>query len=376
MSAGDSASAIVVGAGVWGAAIAAELISRGWRVTLVEEFAPANARGSSGDRTRMVRAGYASDEEEADLWYARSARTSLARWQELEAEEGIPLLHPVPLVWLAADQDGVEQTVIGRLRAVGLEPEVLFPDRLTDLFPTIAVEDLAFAVLEPQAAVIRATAAVEALVRRARRGGVELLLEHAEPVAQPGSVRAGDRILTADRVIWACGSWLGRLFGDEAPITATWQDVIHWHAPARWRASAAWFDEQEHLYGFPDVEGLGIKAVTHRPGPALDLDRTPREIDQTTVANVSQYLAWRFPELAGAPLLWGRVMHYEMTGDGHFMIGFRPGDDRSLIAGGGSGHGFKHAPSIGHHVADLIEGQAEPLEMFALGHRESKAVWR
>ena len=68
MTPGDSASAIVVGAGVWGAAIAAELVARGWRVTVVEEFSPANARGSSGDRTRMVRAGYASDEEEADLW--------------------------------------------------------------------------------------------------------------------------------------------------------------------------------------------------------------------------------------------------------------------------------------------------------------------
>ena len=166
------------------------------------------------------------------------------------------------------------------------------------------------------------------------------------------------------------------MFPGEAPITPTWQDVLHWHVPARWRGAAAWFDEQERLYGFPDVEGLGMKAVTHRPGRPLDLERTPREIDRATIASVSKYLAWRFPELAAAPLLWGRVMHYEMTPDGHFMIGFRPSDDRSLIVGGGSGHGFKHAPSIGRHVADLIEGRASPLAMFALGPRAAKAVWR
>lgn len=376
MSRGDSATAIVVGAGVWGAAIAAELAHRGWRVTLVEEWAPANARGSSGDRTRMVRAGYASDEEDADLWYARSARASLARWRAIEAEEGITLMYPVPLVWLAASDDGIERTVIGRLQAVGLEPEVLSPDRLPELFPSVEFEDLAFAVLEPEAAIIRATAAVEVLVGRALRGGAELLLEHADPADQPGSIRAGGRIHSADRVVWACGSWLGPMFPGEAPVTPTWQDVLHWNSPASWRAAAAWFDEEERLYGFPDIEGLGVKAVTHIPGPPIDPGGTPREINPSTAEVVSEYLARRFPDLAGAPVLWGRVMHYEMTPDGHFAIGFRPRDERSLIAGGGSGHGFKHAPSIGEHVADLMEGRATALPRFALGERAPVSVWR
>ncbi len=376
MAGGDSASAIVVGAGVWGAAIAAELIGRGWRVTMIEEWAPANARGSSGDRTRMTRVGYASDDEATDLWYARSAHASLAGWAELESQEGTTLLHPVSLVWLAASEDGVERILVERLRAVGLDPEILAPDRLPELFPSIRYDDLAFAVLEPGAAIIRATAAVEALIDRAVRGGARLVLEHAQPVDQAGSVRAGDRVLAADRVIWACGSWLGRMFPGEAPITPTWQDVLHWHSPPGWRSAPAWFDERAQVYGFPDLEGLGLKAATHRTGALLDLDRSPRMLERAGVAAVGRYLAGRFPDLAEAPLAWGRVMPYEMTPDANFVIGFRPGDERSLIAGGGSGHGFKHALTVGTHVADLIEGRASPIEMFALGPRAPKPISR
>lgn len=373
---GDSASAIVVGAGVWGAAIAAELIERGWTVTMIEQWWPANARGSSGDRTRMIRAGYASDDEAVDLWYARSAHASLARWTELEAGDSVSLLHPVELVWLASSDDGVERILLDRLRAVGLEPEIVAPDRVSELFPTVNVDDLAFAVLEPGAAIMRATAAVELLMRRALRGGAQLVLERAEPVEQAASVAVAGRVLGADRVIWACGSWLGRMFPAEAPITPTRQDVLHWHNPPRWRSTPAWFDERAQIYGFPDLEGLGLKAASHRTGPPLDLDRSSREADRAGAAAVSRYLARRFPELAEAPLLWSRVMPYEMTPDANFAIGFRPSDERSVIAGGGSGHGFKHAPTVGRHVADLIEGLASPLEMFSLGPREPRLVSR
>jgi hypothetical protein len=59
---------------------------------------------------------------------------------------------------------------------------------------------------------------------------------------------------------------MGDVLGPVAPVRPAWQDVLHWNAPAQWRDGPAWFDEHAHLYGFPDVDGLGIKAVTHEPG--------------------------------------------------------------------------------------------------------------
>ena len=74
------------------------------------------------------------------------------------------------------------------------------------------------------------------------------------------------------------------------------------------------------------------------------------------IAAVREILKRRLPGLANAPLLESRVCQYENTPDGHFLLDRMPGHDRVWIAGGGSGHGFKHGPAVGRYVADLVEG--------------------
>ncbi len=85
---------------------------------------------------------------------------------------------------------------------------------------------------------------------------------------------ASGATLAADHVVWACGAWLGALLPDDAPVRPAWQDVLHWHGPPAWRDGPAWIDaggadgDGIGCYGFPDVDGLGVKAVTHVPGRA------------------------------------------------------------------------------------------------------------
>ena len=58
-----------------------------------------------------------------------------------------------------------------------------------------------------------------------------------------------------------------------------------------------------------------------------------------------------------------------MSVDEHFIIDRHPEFDNVWIAGGGSGHGYKHGPVVGEYVANRVTGRAtEPgLEaMFAL----------
>ena len=357
----------MVGAGVFGAAAADSLARRGWAVTIVERYAPANGRGSSGDRTRMLRFGHGSSAE--DDWYTRSALTSLEAWRELAADAGTDLLAPCGLAWFAREGDALVSGVGEGLKREGVAHEWLDPDALAGCFPDITTEDLAGALYEPGACLIRATTAVEALVARARRHGATLRLERAAP-AGPGRVElGGGEKLEADGVVWACGPWLGALFPGEAPVRPAWQDVLHWHAPPAWRDGPAWFDEREGLYGFPDLDGLGLKAVSHEPGRPFDPDRENRVPDPAMTARIGGYLAHRFPALAGSGLLHARVMPYEMTPDGHFLAAASERWERHWLLGGGSGHGFKHAPTLGAHVAELLAGETKPLATFAAGTR-------
>jgi len=49
------------------------------------------------------------------------------------------------------------------------------------------------------------------------------------------------------------------------------------------------------------------------------------------------------------------------------VIDRHPDLDSVWLVGGGSGHGFKHGPAVGAHVAGLVRGTETPIERFALG---------
>jgi glycine/D-amino acid oxidase-like deaminating enzyme len=76
------------------------------------------------------------------------------------------------------------------------------------------------------------------------------------------------------------------------------------------------------------------------------------------VKRARAYLALRFPSLKDQPLTETRVCQLENTRDEHFLIDRHPDWDNVLIAGGGSGHAFKHGPVIGEYVARRALGEA------------------
>ena len=74
-------SAIVVGAGTFGASLAWWLAREGVSVTLVDQFEPGDRRATSGGETRLYPLRHGGDRE-----YTRSARRARELWRELEAE--------------------------------------------------------------------------------------------------------------------------------------------------------------------------------------------------------------------------------------------------------------------------------------------------
>jgi glycine/D-amino acid oxidase-like deaminating enzyme len=52
------------------------------------------------------------------------------------------------------------------------------------------------------------------------------------------------------------------------------------------------------------------------------------------------------------------------------LIDRHPAFENVWLVGGGSGHGFKHGPAVGEHVAALISGEAIVEPRFALATKE------
>jgi len=346
-------TAAVVGAGVFGAAIARELAQRSFEVTLVEQYSPGDVRSGSGGDTRLLRFSHGDEE-----WYTRSAWRSLALWRRLEAETGERFFEPVGVAWFDTGSDFVDrsESTLGR---VGIRSERLAPD--CGLFPSLGGDDLRSVLFEPDAGVLWARRATQALAR-----GLRIVCGLASPADPP----------RADVLVWACGSWFGHVFPALVRQRVTRRDVFFFGAPGNWTGAPGWCDYDGAFYGTGDLGAMGVKVAPDSPGEAVDPDRLERLPLSANEELARDYAARRFPALADAPLVGARVCQYDLTPDAHFVVARHPERADWWLVGGGSGHGFKHGPALAEYVADCVENKREPESFHGLGPRQPGAGLR
>jgi len=370
---------IVIGAGSFGAWTAHWLRRSGRSVLLLDQYGPANARASSGGESRIIRMGYGPD-----AVYTRMAQRSLKLWRELFAQENSQLFSPTGMLWVAAENDSYTAASERTLREHKIKAERLTRDDLSRRFPQIGLDNVSWALLEPDAGVLLARRAVQAVVNDAVHQGVDYLPVAVEPLVTSfptASLRCsiasiattnGERT-SAGAFVFCCGPWLPKMFPQlMAPrMFISRQEVLFFGVPpgeSRFRPPAmpAWLHHAEQVYGTPDLENRGFKLAFDQHGPAFDPDSCDRAIALQSAQQAREYLARRFPLLRDAPLIEGRVCQYENTSNGDFIIDRHPELENVWIAGGGSGHGFKHGPAVGEYLAGLIAGRQPPEARFSL----------
>lgn len=354
----------MVGAGVFGSSVAYRLTQAGWRVTLVEQYTPGHVRAASGDETRLIRFAHG-----ADRWYTRSAWRARGLWRQLEEESGRQLLLECGVAWFARSDDGWEAESEHALDAEGVPHQRLTLETARDLFPSFDGTGLSFVLYEPAAGILRARDAVGALVEQAVARGATLVRGRAVPDGN-GVLVDGER-LDADRIVWACGAWLPRVFPELVRLRVTRQDVVYFGADAGWESPPVpgWVDYDAAVYGMGDVDGRGVKVAPDHEGPEFDPDRDSRVPSPENQDAARRAIAQRFPALAEAPLIGARVCPYALTPDTQFLIAPHPEHERVWVLGGGSGHGFKHGPALAEYVLTLLDGSEAPDPRFGLEER-------
>jgi glycine/D-amino acid oxidase-like deaminating enzyme len=184
----------------------------------------------------------------------------------------------------------------------------------------------------------------------------------------------------ADQYVFACGPWLQALFPATigARIRPNRQEVFFFGAPA---GDPRFLEEQmpcfldgahePSFYGVPGNEFRGFKvAGGMEKAPDFDPTNGERRASPEQEAAVRRYLGFRFPDMAGAPLVETRVCQYESTPDSDFIVDIHPRAEHVWIVGGGSGHGFKHGPALGERVAATVLGERPADSRFSLARFE------
>ena len=369
--------AAVIGAGVFGAWTAWHLAKRGQRVVLLESYGAAHNRASSGGETRIIRMSYGPD-----AIYTRWSQRSLTQWKELFASTGERLFLQTGVLWMAVEGDAHLQDSIANLQRCGVRHEVMNQRELETRYPQVNFENVECGMLETESGVLLARRAVNCVVESALRAGVEFRIAQA---AQPHGSGNLDSILTdsgesvsAGNFVFACGPWLGKVFPEVlgSRIFPTRQEVFFFGSPAgdsRFASPAlpTWLFQGDEMYGMPDIESRGLKIALDRHGERVDPDTQSRLPTKDAIDQARSYVAHRFPALRNAPITETRVCQYENTSNGDFLIDRHPVFTNVWLAGGGSGHGFKHGPVFGEYTAARILGEGAAEARFSL---ETKAT--
>jgi sarcosine oxidase len=361
---------IVVGGGAVGSNVLRAAAESGARALGLEQFTPANTRGSSHGHSRIFRHAYFEHPE-----YVPLLRHATARFESLEIESGEPLLNRCGM--LVMGPPGSE-TVRGSLASAerwSLDVERLDDATIQRRFPWFDVPAGTIGAFEANAGVVRPGAAVNAALRVAESRGVELrngivvrgVIEDATGV----TVRTAEGSERASAVVIAAGPWARQLIPELAPLLRVTRQVQAWLAPASGPDPGpmpCWLydrgPDRLAIYGLaPDpsarTDSDRVPSPARHPKVGLhgseetaDPERGARPVDSNDIELVRDALRSCAPRLAGE-LVDAATCLYTMSPDGNFIVGSRRGSRRVHFAAGLSGHGFKLGPALGDALAEL-----------------------
>ena len=392
MAHGETADVVVIGGGILGCCAAYHLHKAGaGRVVLLEQAS------GIGMETTSAGAGFVS------LWGADFAHwgtleLTLERYahqfyRELSAAHEIGL-KAVGMARVAVGAEGARllaaQYEHARTLVSGEEVQLLTPQQLVDLLPTVDAAQVSAALFWPTALRIDAPLAARAIGRELAAVGVEVRTgtEVTGVAVDGGRITgvdtSGGRIAT-DTVVSATGVWTQRVArmvgaGDVFPLTPllTWRfvtepiDLVPADLPMLFFSTYA--DPQApDMYVREHQGGLLIGAYPHGSGAPLSHlrqvspDATPGML--TVPAELLRYaddavreFAAAWPPLAQARVAERRIGLPTYTPDGRHLLGALDGVQGFFVVGGDNEAGISHGPGLGKMLAELVTTGATSLD--------------
>ena len=368
-----SAEVVVIGAGVIGASVAYHLAQKGCGPVLVLERNRAPGRGSTGKATGGFRAQFGS---ETNVRLSLLARDKLLRFEEeLEVDPGY---RPCGYLFLADDEaqfaalrearEIQTEAGLGEAREVG-------PSDVKGINPAVSAAGLVGGVFCRTDGFIQPMEILRGYVEAAERLGVGF--EYGAGCEGfefdgPGRIsavrtRSGD--VAVGSVVNAAGAWaapVAREAGLELPIEPLRRQVAITHpfeALPEDMPMTVFVEDGFHLRV---RDGRVMLLLPDKPDVADPLEGS---VEEAWLGSVVETARQRVPCLKDASIdrekCWAGL--YEMSPDGHALLGRAPETENLYLANGSSGHGVMHAPALGQLLAEIIvDGAASTLEAHPL----------
>ncbi len=352
------ASIVIIGAGVIGTSIAANLARFGER-PLVLERAHVCA-GTTGQSGGVVRQNYSNP---ATATLARDALQVFRSWND--HYDGDPGFLATGVMFTAGEETEPDlRANVSAQIELGIETSMLTPDESRAVDARVNVDDCTAICYEPTAGIADTIATNHAYALTARNLGAEIREQvHVTGIAvESGRVVGVDTDqgrIPADIVINAAGAWgvgFVRAQGHELPISFSRHpmalirratDVLSPHPVV--------LDVHTDSYFLPkgDMTLVG-KLGTMPDDMDVDPDTYARGVTNSEIARYQDAARHRIPSLDRGTVLGGWAGIYDDSLDAHPVVDAVPGADGLFCALGMSGNCFKLSPIIGLMLARRV----------------------
>jgi len=363
----STADALVIGAGIVGAAAAYRLAERGLRVRVLEA-SDAPATGSTGRSAAGVRVQFTSEINVRLSWAGiEEYRTFEERYGASSGYRPQGYLFLVPEHGWQRHAQGVALQ-----REVGVPVEVLEPAAAGEHVP-FDPDGVYRATYGPADGVVDPHAITTTYLQRARELGAGLHLDtpvrSAHRADGAWTLATPEGAFEAPIVVNAAGAWAGRVAasaGLRLPVEPVRRMVFVTGPTSEAHAYPLTVDVASGVY----LRSEGRRLLFGRSNP----DEPPgfREgVDWDWLDVTLEAALPRFPFLERFGLdrrasWWG---YYEVTPDHDAIVGRHPDAEGWIDAAGFSGHGVQHAAMVGRLVAEeAVDGRATTLDLGPLRH--------
>lgn len=361
---------VIIGAGSMGMAAGYYLSEAGQRVLLIDAHDPPHTNGSHHGETRIIRHAYGEGEN-----YVPLALRAQKLWEELEEKSKETLFLQTGVLNIGAPDSPFIQNVIKSAEQFSLLVETYTATEVNEKWPGFQLPAELIGCFESESGVLMSERCIQVYRELALNNGAILQMntrvESIEVDEAQVTVKTPEQTFIGKHLIVTAGKGTNEILshlGLKLPLqpvrkTFAWFDSTEdTYAANTFPAFTANIGE-EMYYGFPSIDGAGIKVGRNDGGQPVTADEplvafgTYEEDEQDPTRLTTFLMSEKMPQK------YGKTCVYTNTPDSDFIIDRHPKFDHVVFACGFSGHGYKFSSVVGETLSQFIVANESTLDV-------------